>query len=82
MQTSYPLWYNRDMATPPSPRRVTYTHPDLPRLTMTGTVAHDEWEGEELFYPDDEFHEQLFELYGYDAEAGLFLGGATVSPSP
>ena len=49
---------------------------------MTGTVAHDEWEGEELFYPDDEFHEQLFELYGYDAEAGLFLGGATVSPSP
>jgi hypothetical protein len=49
---------------------------------MTGTVAHDEWEGAELFYPDDEFHDRLFELYGYDALAGLFLRGATVSPSP
>ncbi len=50
----------------PSPRRrVSYTHPSLPRLPMTGVVEFDPWEGLSLFYPDD---------------VGLYLDGASVSP--
>ena len=63
-------------------RRVTYAHPSLPKLPMTGVVEHDSWEGEDLFYPDAEFHERLLEWYGYEPEAGLSLGDATVTPLP
>lgn len=65
----------------PSPRRrVSYTHPSLPRLPMTGVVEFDPWEGLSLFYPDDVFEERLADWYGYDATAGLYLDGASVSP--
>lgn len=70
------------MATP-THRRVTYTHPDMPKLPpMTGNIERDDWEGMDMFYPDPQFEAALLSLYGYDAEAGLYLDGATVTPSP
>lgn len=78
MQTPTPPWYNRDMAQ----RRVTYTHPSMSKLPMKGYVEASEWEGEELFYPDDEYVDRLFKWYGYDADAGLSLDDATVTPLP
>lgn len=71
------------MANTTHPRRVTYAHPDLPLCgAMTGAVAVDEWGGCETFFPDPPHHGDLLSLYGYEPEAGLFLHGAVVSPSP
>lgn len=61
-------------------KRVTYLHPSMPKLPMTGYVEFSEWEGVELFYPDDEFVDKLLQWYGYDADAGLETAGATVTP--
>ena len=80
VQSPSPPWYNRDMATP-TPRRVTYTHPDMPLLPpMTGILERDDWEGCDMFYPDPQHAPALFSLYGYDDVAGLYLDGATVTP--
>ena len=71
------------MPNAPAPRRVTYVHPSLPGCgPMTGIVAVDEWGGCETFFPDPQHHASLLSLYGYEPEAGLFLEGATVTPSP
>lgn len=71
------------MPNAPAPRRVTYVHPSLPGCgPMTGVVAVDEWGGCETFFPDPQHHASLLSLYGYEPEAGLFLEGATVTPSP
>lgn len=61
-------------------QRVKYVHPSLAKLPMTGHVERDAWEGKDMFYPDDEFVDRLFQWYGYDADAGLYLDGATVTP--
>lgn len=67
----------------PSPRRVTYTHPSMPKLPpMTGILERDDWEGVDMFYPDPTHAASLLSLYGYDADAGLYLDGATVTPLP
>jgi hypothetical protein len=63
-----------------SEKRVKYLHPSMPKLPMTGHVEFSEWEGVELFHPDDEFHERLLQWYGYDADAGLETADATVTP--
>lgn len=69
------------MPTTAAPRRVTYTHPAMPQLPpMTGTIAWDEWEGCDMFYPDPPHHTPLLSLYGYEPEAGLYLDDATVTP--
>jgi hypothetical protein len=54
----------------------------MSKLPMKGYVEASEWEGEELFYPDDEYVDRLFKWYGYDADAGLSLDDATVTPLP
>lgn len=82
VQSRRPLWYQWGMTTPP-PRRVTYTHPSLPQMPpMTGRIERDDWEGVDMFYPDPQHAPSLLSLYGYDDEAGLYLDGATVTPSP
>jgi hypothetical protein len=83
VQCGAPLWYTDDMAISNTPRRVTYTHPSMPQLPpMTGVVEWDDWEGQALFYPDTFHGAGLLSLYGYDPEAGLYLDGAVVTPSP
>jgi len=55
----------------------------MPKLPpMTGTVERDDWEGVDMFYPDPTHAASLLSLYGYDADAGLYLDGATVTPLP
>lgn len=49
---------------------------------MLGTVEWDDWSGQGLFMPDAPYAAPLLSLYGYDADAGLFLGGASVLPLP
>lgn len=52
---------------------VTYTAASLPKMgTMTGTIIDDEFTGV-VFMPDEQFHEKLYQLYGYEPEAGLFV---------
>lgn len=65
----------------PTPRRVTFTHPSMPKLPpMSGVIEWDDWEGCGMFYPDAPHHATLLSLYGYEPEAGLYLDGATVTP--
>lgn len=85
LQSSLPLQKQKEriMTTFPSPRRVTYSHPSLPLCgVMSGEERWDEWDLELLFFPDEVHHATLLGKYGYEPEAGLFLEGATVSPSP
>lgn len=49
---------------------------------MLGTVEWDDWSGQGVFMPDARYAHSLFSLYGYDADAGLFLDGASVLPLP
>jgi len=59
--------------------RVTYTAASIPKMgTMTGTIVDDEFTGV-VFMPDEAYHDRLYQLYGYEPEAGLYLEGATVT---
>lgn len=59
--------------------RVTFTLNALARMgTMTGTIIDDEFTGV-VFMPDEVYHDRLYQLYGYEPEAGLYLEGATVT---
>ena len=61
-------------------RKVTFSHPDLSIMgTMTGHIAVDEWEGEEFFYPDPQYHQKLVSKYGVEPAAGIFLAGAKIT---
>ena len=61
--------------------RVTYTAASIPDMgTMTGTIVDDEFTGV-VFMPDQQYHDRLYQLYGYEPEAGLFIDeeGVTVT---
>lgn len=61
---------------------VTYMTAALPKMgTMTGTVIDDEVEGV-VFMPDEVYHDRLYQLYGYEPEAGLYLTGKGVTVTP
>lgn len=60
--------------------RVTYFHPDLSKVgPMTGRVEFDAYEKEDLFFPDEVFHDGLYDAYGVEGAAGLYLKDATIS---
>lgn len=58
---------------------VAYTAASLPKMgTMTGTIVDDEYSGV-VFMPDEVYHDRLYQLYGYEPEAGLFIEGKGVT---
>lgn len=65
-----------------APYRATWTHPSFFEVgTLDGEVRHDPFEGQDLFFPDEVHHRPLFDLYGVEAMAGLYLNeGARVVP--
>ena len=61
------VWYTKTMEHPTGTTG-TFYHPSLSQIgTMTGAIEDD------LFIPDEEFHDRLFHIYGVEGEAGLFL---------
>lgn len=57
-------------------RSATWFHPSDTELldlgVLTGHIEFDEWEGQDMFYPDEKFHAELYKR-GFEPVAGFWL---------
>lgn len=58
--------------------RVTFSSPKLKAMGVMGGVIEAGGDGR-VFIPDGVHHDRLYDVYGVEAEEGLYLDGAVVT---